>query len=276
MSPPPERDPPVNPPREPFFQTVRRFSDQHFSSLLHSLIGLPSSITPPATSGWIDDDGSNARGAARGTSHSSARPNTKPDGNSETPGSSSGSSNAAKREMISFEIPSPFEVLKTVEQAHTEIFRSLMSPPPSVHQQHHQQQTELDYYNFFESQFRKQGAGQESQGTSQESLQISQTSQTSQSQSQSQSQPSEMQSMQAMQSMQTTQTTQAIQEAPTQGQGKRIIETYSETRTMTDSTGVTKTRQVEVRRFSDGSEERKEGERTIMPMAGDSGRITEA
>jgi hypothetical protein len=267
MSTPPERDPSVNPPREPFFHTVRRFSDQHFSSLLHSLIGLPSSITPPATSGWIDDDGSNAQGA-RGTAQSSARAdtksNTKPDSSSDSAGPSNPT---AKCEMISFEIPSPFEVLKTVEQAHTEIFKSLMSPPPSVHQYQQQQQTELDYYNFFESQFRKRDAGQEGQGTSQSS----QTSQTLQSQSQSQSQSSEN-----MQTMQTMQTTQAIQEAPTQGQGKRIIETYSETRTTTDSTGVTKTRQVEVRRFSDGSEERKEGERTTMPAAGDSGRITEA
>ena len=49
-------DPPASPKREPFFETVRRFSDLQFTTILHSLTGLPSSLTPPQPSGWITDD----------------------------------------------------------------------------------------------------------------------------------------------------------------------------------------------------------------------------
>ncbi|KAI5844793.1 hypothetical protein BZA05DRAFT_157859 [Tricharina praecox] len=45
----------VPPKREPFFDTVRRISDYQISTLLHSLIGLPSSLSPPQNSGWLDD-----------------------------------------------------------------------------------------------------------------------------------------------------------------------------------------------------------------------------
>ena len=36
-----------------FCQNVRRFTDQHISSMLHSLIGLPSMVTPPAGGAWV-------------------------------------------------------------------------------------------------------------------------------------------------------------------------------------------------------------------------------
>lgn len=36
-----------------FYQNVRRFTDQHISSMLHSLIGLPSMVTPPAGGTWV-------------------------------------------------------------------------------------------------------------------------------------------------------------------------------------------------------------------------------
>ncbi|KAF8424720.1 hypothetical protein EV426DRAFT_599082 [Tirmania nivea] len=36
-----------------FCQNVRRFTDQHISSMLHSLIGLPSMVTPPAGGTWV-------------------------------------------------------------------------------------------------------------------------------------------------------------------------------------------------------------------------------
>jgi hypothetical protein len=46
------------PRREPFFESARRFSDMQFSHILHSLMGIPSNISPPNTSNWaiVDDD----------------------------------------------------------------------------------------------------------------------------------------------------------------------------------------------------------------------------
>jgi len=36
-----------------FYENVRRFTDHHISSMLHSLIGLPSMVTPPAGETWV-------------------------------------------------------------------------------------------------------------------------------------------------------------------------------------------------------------------------------
>ena len=41
-----------------FYQNFRRFTDRHISSMLHSLIGLPSMLSPPSGQTWviIDED----------------------------------------------------------------------------------------------------------------------------------------------------------------------------------------------------------------------------
>jgi hypothetical protein len=63
----------LHPAREPFYQTVRRFSDMQFSTLLHSLIGLPSMIAPPSSTGWAVEnakDGEEAVGSPSSLSNS--------------------------------------------------------------------------------------------------------------------------------------------------------------------------------------------------------------
>jgi len=244
------------PKREPFFDTVRRISDLQFSALLHSLIGLPSSLSPPSTSGWIIDDD------LADPEHPSPRPHRSgsdsiinevhklrdndddDDGknggvrsfhSSTTSTGSAGESSAGKKEMMApgefFGFPSPFDVFRAFEQAHGAIFRSLLSeantpalPPVTPENTTTTPSTELDYYSFFERQFRQQSPPRHD--------------------------PS---------------------------QPRRLVESYSEVRSVTGPDGVTTTRRVEVKKYADGSEERREREGVVLPDTSTVGnpRITE-
>jgi len=64
-----------SPRREPFFESVRRFSDMQFSHILHSLMGIPSNISPPNTSNW----------AIVGDDHEISSPSSDNDDNSHQP-----------------------------------------------------------------------------------------------------------------------------------------------------------------------------------------------
>lgn len=237
--------PAVPPKREPFFDTVRRFSDYQISTLLHSLIGLPSSISPPQNTGWLNDsdmiavDGRDelvARPkAVRSGSDSIVDEVRKLRDDEERKGGGSGgmgptipravtsagtagdnSGDSAKKESAmlpdGFFVPSAANMLHRFEELHSELFRHFSagrsySTSASVSSS---ASTELDYYKFFEQNYRRPRSG----GTAEE---------------------------------------------------RTVIEKVSEVHTVKGPDGVTKTKQIEVKRFSDGTEERREREKTILP-----------
>jgi len=246
-------DAPTAPPkREPFFDTVRRISDYQISTLLHSLIGLPSSLSPPQNSGWIGDadltavDGRDelmaSPKAVRSGSNSIADEVRKLRDDEERKGGSgsggmgmeptiskaatstgaagSGSGDSAKREMTmlpdSFSVPSPASMLRGFEELHNKLFRPLLVNRSSASASANSSNTELDYYIFFEQQFRRPPSG-------------------------------------------------------ATGEGKTVVERASEVRSVASPDGVTRTGRIEVKRFSDGTEERKEGENTALPRDGGGG-----
>ncbi|KAL7267244.1 hypothetical protein RUND412_010181 [Rhizina undulata] len=58
-----DSDTPKKLPHEDLFDSIRRFTDQHISSVLHSLIGLPSILAPPNPGTWtMDEEDSNPTG----------------------------------------------------------------------------------------------------------------------------------------------------------------------------------------------------------------------
>jgi hypothetical protein len=236
---------PQPPKREPFFQTVRRFGDYQFSTLLHSLIGLPSSLSPPATNGWILDDDIDPADTPRPRTQRSGSDSIvdevrKLRDDEERKGGGGGGSGGMgvartisgpvvpesappstdrKREVVTvgevFTIPTPVEMLRGFEDLQRELFRPLATPRPDLRRNNTTTatETELDYYSFFERQFRRQNP--------------------------------------------------APEDAP-QGQ-RRVVEAFSEARSFTGPDGVTKTRRVEMKKFSDGSEERIEREGSTSP-----------
>jgi len=241
--------PAVPPKREPFFDTVRRISDYQISTLLHSLIGLPSSISPPQNTGWLDDsdmlavDGRDELMARSKTVRSGSdsivdevrklRDDEERKGGSGsgglgptisgavtsagTTGDSSGDSAKKESAMLpdGYFVPSAANMLHRFEELHRELFwpfpagRSY-SASASVSSS---ASTELDYYKFFEQHYRRPRSG----GTA---------------------------------------------------EGKTVVERVSEVRTVKGPDGVTKTKHVEVKRFSDGTEEWKERENTILAYDG--------
>ncbi|KAF8541579.1 hypothetical protein BDD12DRAFT_828964 [Trichophaea hybrida] len=239
------------PKREPFFDTVRRFSDLQFSTLLHSLIGLPSSLSPPSTSGWIIDDDLADSERPPPRPHRSGsdsiidevhklRDNNNNDDDGKNGGigsfhrstsstGSGGESNAGKREIVGpgelFGFPtSPLDMFRAFEEAHGANFRSLLSEANNPAPPSSSSTTELDYYSFFERQFRQQSPPRHDD-------------------------PS---------------------------QPRRLVKSYSEVRSVTGPDGVTKTRRVEVKKYADGSEERREKDGVVLPdTTSGNPRITE-
>ena len=226
---PPNEDPPN---RRPFFETVRRYSDMQFSTLLHNLIGLPSSVSPPSNkSDWILDsdipasDPSNPRPrTVRSGSDSIVEEVRKlQDDDGKDGGAGLGlqrtvsnimpktETKEAKRVLQDggWEWRAPLGVVKAFEEAHREFFLSTQrsfardTRPPllSSLSESNAGGTELDYYAFFERESNR----------------------------------------------------------------PRVVAAFEEVRSITGVDGVTNTRRVEVRKFSDGKEERVEKVNTRLP-----------
>ena len=255
------------PKREPFFDTVRRFSDYHISSVLRSLVGLPSSLSPPATSGWIiddeadnsapppppprpgsdsvvdevrklgdkNDDGNDGKrsggggGGGVGIPHCSATtaPAAAGKGDAGTP---------EKMEMLDpdfgelLAIASPLlHMVGAIEATHREMFRTLAQAGAAAAAAPvlpaRSAATELDYYSFFARQFQQHRDEERDKD-----------------------------------SLPTTTTTTTTTTRP-----RAVVESYSEVRSVTGPDGVTKTRRVEVKKYADGSEERRESEGLVLP-----------
>ena len=258
------------PKREPFFDAVRRFSNYHITSVLQSLVGLPSSLSPPATSGWIiddeadnsaplsspplpqrsgsdsiadevrklgdkNDDGNDGKGSGGGGGGVGI-----PHCSTATAPAAAGKGDAAKPEKMAmldpdfgelFAIASPLlHMVGAIEATQREMFRTLAQASAAAAAAPVlpacSAATELDYYSFFAHQFQQHRDEERDKDSS----------------------PT------------TTATT-----ATTAMRPKAMVGSYSEVRSVTGPDGVTKTRRVEVKKYADGSEERRESEDLVLP-----------
>lgn len=266
---PPQQTP--GPPPADLFNCIRRFTDHHIASVLHSLIGLPT-MPPPPTSNWImDEEDAPPRPTSTSTTTAVAPTPTPNTSTSTTEESQSQQSQSARGRMVEYSLlgermfrPEDEEKLALVWKQMRTLHRDFTAPflggdvwgtgmmgkreakgtaiAPLfwsvgmvgdgklglLRRIEGGEETELDAYNVLAPPSSQVGAG--ARGILTTTTSSSTTTSTS---------------------------------TPAEEDGKlRVVETVATTRSYTGPDGVTRTTYTLRKRFSDGSEERVEEDRT--------------
>ncbi|KAH8151050.1 uncharacterized protein LAJ45_04751 [Morchella importuna] len=246
---PPQQTP--GPPPADLFNCIRRFTDHHIASVLHSLIGLPT-MPPPPTSNWImDEEDAPPRPTSTSTTTAVAPTPTPNTSTSTTEESQSQQSQSARGRMVEYSLlgermfrPEDEEKLALVWKQMRTLHRDFTAPFLGgdvwgtgmmgkrelglLRRIEGGEETELDAYNVLAPPSSQVGAG--ARGILTTTTSSSTTTSTS---------------------------------TPAEEDGKlRVVETVATTRSYTGPDGVTRTTYTLRKRFSDGSEERVEEDRT--------------